>query len=195
MVALQYLSPRERAALILCDTLGFTAAEAAAICETSVAAVTSGLQRARKTLPLRPAKVKGLHHDRDLLDQLTTAWNSNDVTTLVSLIAKDATLSMPPLDINLKGAEQIVAFFADGLNDSYSNGHLLACETNGQRAVASYARQADNDAFSLRGVIAPQMSDNQISRLIGFPTPVIVDRFVDLPMTINVPSVGAQSNS
>jgi RNA polymerase sigma-70 factor, ECF subfamily len=53
LVAIQSLPPRQRAALFLCDVLGWPAKDTAALLETSVASVTSTQQRARATLRKR----------------------------------------------------------------------------------------------------------------------------------------------
>jgi RNA polymerase sigma-70 factor (ECF subfamily) len=53
IVALQLLPPRQRAALILRDVLGWSLRETAGLLDTSIVAADSALQRARSTFPSR----------------------------------------------------------------------------------------------------------------------------------------------
>src|SRR5881227_3403788 len=112
VAALQHLPPRQRAALILCEVLRWKASEAAELLDTSVASINSALQRARATLDSanvhasEPGEV-----DRDLLARYVDAFQRYDIDALTSLIREDATQSMPPYDLWLRGREDIFAWW------------------------------------------------------------------------------------
>lgn len=110
VAALQHLPPRQRAALILAEVVGWSATEIAACLEMTTAAVNSALQRARATLASRPAAtaVEPLSDaDAAILEQYVEAFHRYDVDALVSLLREDATLSMPPYTLWLRGPEAI----------------------------------------------------------------------------------------
>jgi RNA polymerase sigma-70 factor (ECF subfamily) len=110
VAALQHLPPRQRAALLLAEVLGWSAAEIAECLEMSVAAVNSALQRARVTMASRniPHREESLSDTQsELLDRYVEAFHRYDVDTLVSLLREDATLSMPPYTLWLRGPETI----------------------------------------------------------------------------------------
>ncbi len=101
VAALQHLAPRQRATLILRDVLHFSAAETAALLDTSTTAVHSALQRARETLrrhrpspadPYDPADPA----QRDLLERYVAAFEAHDVDALTAVLREDAITSMPP---------------------------------------------------------------------------------------------------
>jgi len=106
VAALQQLPPKQRAVLLLTDVLGLSAAEVAEMLDTSVPAVNSALQRARATLASRdvrepapleePAKV-------ELLERYVDAFQRYDVDALTALLREDATFSMPPYALWLRG--------------------------------------------------------------------------------------------
>src|SRR5437867_471494 len=113
VAALQHLPPRQRAALLLTEVLGWSAAEAADSLEMSVAAVNSALQRARATLVSHNgAGTPELLTDAQsqLLERYLEAFHHYDVDGLVSLLREDATLSMPPYTLWLRGPETIRAW-------------------------------------------------------------------------------------
>ena len=110
VAALQYLPPRQRAALLLTQVLNFSAAEAAETLDMSVAAVNSALQRARATLDARnPAVVPRVlsEEQQRLVARYMDAFERYDVAALTQLLHEEATLSMPPYDLWLRGHESI----------------------------------------------------------------------------------------
>jgi RNA polymerase sigma-70 factor (ECF subfamily) len=108
VAALQHLPPRQRAVVILRDVLCWKAEEVARLLVTTVASVTSALQRARttlRTIPVGPAEPFQPMDpaQRRLLTRYCAAFERYDVETLVSLLHEDATMSMPPFPWWLRG--------------------------------------------------------------------------------------------
>src|SRR5215475_10829511 len=102
VAAIQELPPRQRAALLLCDVLGWAAAEAATLLGGSTASINSALQRARDTLGKRypdgrpPVPPRPSAAQQELLDRYLETWESHDLDGFVALLKEDATLTMPP---------------------------------------------------------------------------------------------------
>lgn len=110
VAALQYLPPRQRAVLLLTQVLNWSAAETAESLGMSVAAVNSALQRARSTLDTRnPAVVpRALSAEQTrLVARYVEAFERYDVAALTQLLHEEATLSMPPYELWLRGHESI----------------------------------------------------------------------------------------
>jgi RNA polymerase sigma-70 factor (ECF subfamily) len=123
VAALQHLPPRQRAVLILREVLRWKASEVAELLDTSEASVNSALQRARATLAathLDSAEPAPPMDDEQqaLLDRYVDAFQRYDMTALTSLIHEDATQSMPPFELWLRGREDILGFWT---------GHGAAC--------------------------------------------------------------------
>ena len=114
VAALQHLPPRQRAVLILCEVLRWKASEVAELLETSVASVTSALQRARATLEAADAahgQTELGEDDQELLARYVKAFEAYDMDALTALIHEDATQSMPPFDLWLRGREDIFTWW------------------------------------------------------------------------------------
>jgi RNA polymerase sigma-70 factor (ECF subfamily) len=148
VAALQHLPPRQRAVLILCEVLRWQATEVAELLETSVASVNSALQRARATLAAaevrsgEPAATLD-EADRALLDRYVAAFEAYDIDTLTSLIREDATQSMPPFDLWLRGRDDIMTWwFGPGIGCKGSR-VLPAPAANGSPAFGQYKPSAD----------------------------------------------------
>src|SRR5919109_1033014 len=118
VAALQRLPRRQRAVLVLRDVLGFHAAEAADMLDSSEVSVNSALQRARSALGTRiPAdrergSLPRSPRVRELAARFADAVESGDVDGMVSLLTDDALLTMPPLPLEYQGREAIAGFLA-----------------------------------------------------------------------------------
>jgi RNA polymerase sigma-70 factor (ECF subfamily) len=145
IAALQHLAPRQRAVLVLADVLGWRAAEIADLLDTSVAAVTSALQRARATmaaapLPPRPEPLTaGL---AALLARYVSAFEAYDVSALVALLREDATLSMPPFTLWLQGPGDIAAWLL-GPGAECRGSVMVPVDANGATAWGQYRPDPD----------------------------------------------------
>jgi RNA polymerase sigma-70 factor, ECF subfamily len=139
--ALQHLPPRQRVVLILRDVLNWQAAEVAELLGTSVASVTSALQRARATMSARgreeppPDPLTADH--RALLARYVDAFERFDISTLVTLLRDDAVMSMPPYNFWLRGPAEIARWFA-GPGSRCACSRLVPTTANGCAAFGSY---------------------------------------------------------
>jgi len=173
VAALQHLPPRQRAAVILTEVLGWSAAEVAECIGTSVPAVNSALQRARATLK-RPAdgdaaSVAPAEHAA-LLADFVAAWETADAPRLTALLREDAIFSMPPLAAWFQGREAIQTFlreqvFRPGLAGRQFR--LTATRANGSPAFASYQRGADS-VYWPGALIVLTLAGQQIAQIDDF---------------------------
>ncbi len=109
VTALQHLPPRQRAVLILREVLKWKATEVAELLDTTVVSVNSALQRARSTLADRNVTTRNVGHpiddaQQELLARYVDAFERFDIEALVKLLHEDATMSMPPYPLWLRGA-------------------------------------------------------------------------------------------
>jgi RNA polymerase sigma-70 factor (ECF subfamily) len=108
VAALQHLPPRQRAVLILREVLRWRADEVAELLDTSVASVNSALQRARASLAAADATAAGPSQpmdqaQRELLARYVDAFERYDMESLTAVLREDATWSMPPYELWLRG--------------------------------------------------------------------------------------------
>jgi RNA polymerase sigma-70 factor (ECF subfamily) len=110
VAALQRLSPKQRAALILCDVVGFRADEAASVLDLSVSSVNGALHRARVVLDKDAAAVEPGEPDEAVLDAYVRAWEHNDVAALAKILADEVRFSMPPNPAWFDGKADVVRY-------------------------------------------------------------------------------------
>lgn len=172
--------------LILREVLGFPAAEAARILDTTEASVNSALQRARKTVDQRmPAasqqtELDALGHDgrRELVDAFVTAWERADIPALLNLLAHDARFTMPPLPAWFRGREDVGRFFTERV--FATAWRLVPLPANGQLGFACYTREPGTVPYRLGAVNVLSLRAGRIQEISGFLDPDL-HRHLGLP--------------
>jgi RNA polymerase sigma-70 factor (ECF subfamily) len=169
VAALQQLPPRQRAVLILREVLRWKADEVAELLDTSVASVNSALQRARSTLaasemsdsdPFEPLD----EDQRALLARYVDAFERYDMESLTTLLHEDATQSMPPYDLWLRGRDDVIRWWF-GPGAGCRGSRLLPTVANGLPAFGQYrpSRQGGgHEPWAL------QVLEISAGRIVGF---------------------------
>jgi RNA polymerase sigma-70 factor (ECF subfamily) len=149
VAALQHLPPKQRAALLYSDVLGFSAQETAAALDTSIASITSALQRARaalgERLPVVPGELSAAQ--QMLVERYVAAFERYDVDALAALLHEDAVLSMPPYTMWLRGRDTIRHWLL-GRGIGCKGSRLVRVAACGAPAFAQY-RQGGAEPWSL----------------------------------------------
>jgi RNA polymerase sigma-70 factor (ECF subfamily) len=154
IVALQHLPPRQRAALVLADVLGYRNAEIAEMLDAGETSIKGILQRARATLrkPVtdrerapRPDSAA----ERELAGRFADAVHSGDVDAIVSLLTGEAVVTMPPLPLLYQGREAIGAFMRHQAERRGVPMRLVATRANTQPAFGAYREERPYGLFVL----------------------------------------------
>ena len=179
VAALQHLPGTQRAVLLLREVLEYSAAEAAGMLDTSVAAVNSALQRAQKAVKERMPAAEPLPLDaatRDgLLQRFVSAWEQRDIAAMVALLAEDARFTMPPLPAWFDGRRFVAMFFAERVFET--PWRLLPLRGNGQPGLACYMQQTGDDRFRPGGVVLLRLGEGLIRSIDSFIDPAVCRRF------------------
>ena len=159
VAALQHLPARQRAVLILREVMCWEASEVAKLLDTSVASVNSALQRARTSIAKSHVSSAGPAPalravDRALLERYVAAFERYDFDALASLIHEDATQSMPPYDIWLRGRDDIFAWWAGPGIECRGSRVIPTGNANGSPAFGQYkpSPQGGFDPWALQVV-------------------------------------------
>jgi RNA polymerase sigma-70 factor (ECF subfamily) len=195
LTAIQLLTPQQRAALILCDVLDWSAKDAADLLELSVPAVNSALQRARAKLrerlpsrkPAWSADVDASAAERDLVKKFVEATESADFRAFASIIRDDATFRMPPEPHVATGREAIFKVWIEGGFGSEQFGRIRCVVThaNLQPAVVCYRCLPGDSTWRALAMDVLRIEDGLITEIVGFTA----DNFpaFGLPMMMDAP--------
>lgn len=146
VAALQHLPGNQRAALLLFEVLGFSAAEIAAAMDTTTASVNSALQRARAIVAEKIPSMTQSQTLREIDDArlralvagYSTALERGDADALVALLTEDVTWSMPPMAHWYRGVAAVTDFAVRVPLTGCGSWRHLPVGANGQPAVAFY---------------------------------------------------------
>jgi RNA polymerase sigma-70 factor (ECF subfamily) len=198
IAAVQHLPARQRAVLILCEVLGFTAAEVAGSLETTTASVNSALQRARaavdEKLPERSqqATLEALGDSRvkQIVADYTDAWERGDVDAVAAMLAEEAAITMPPMGTWFRG-EGVVTFlrewaFSGRVYDleGRRSVRVIPTSANAQPAFGTYAWSDEHGAHRPTVLQVLTFRGDRIAEITGFVTPEAFARF-GLPAAIS----------
>ena len=187
VAALQHLPPRQRAVLILREVLHWQASEVAELLDTSVASVNSALQRARATLSdadVHDSTPKLEDADRELLERYVEAFERYDINALTELIHEDATQSMPPYDLWLRGRDDIFTWWLGPGIGCRGSRVLPAGFANGSPAFGQYKPSPDGgyEPWALQVV---ELSQGRIVELTFFLDTVALFPLFGLPARLD----------
>jgi len=181
VAALQYLSARQRAMLILRDVLGWPAAEVADLLGTTTTAVNSGLRRARaqlaRALPAEDELAEPAEPDRRaLVERFAAAVENADASALAQLLAEDVALEMPPLLTWFTGRQAVVRFVASNFLTGPGRERLVPVMANGQPAFAVYQREPSG-TYHAHAVQVLTVTATGIARIVAFTEPGLFASF------------------
>jgi RNA polymerase sigma-70 factor (ECF subfamily) len=194
VVAMQLLPPKQRASLILCDVLDWSASEAATLLESSVASVNGALQRARDTLrrfrptreTQRPNADDSDDEERALLERYIELTERNDAHGLAQLLRDDVQFTMPPEPMAFVGRDVVVGSWLEGGFGSppYNDWKHVVTRANGLPAIVWYLRRPDGDHYRPFVMDVLRLENGAIAEITAFDASHLLDAFV-LPETIS----------
>jgi RNA polymerase sigma-70 factor, ECF subfamily len=181
IAGLQHLPARQRAVLVLREVLAFSAAETAEILDTTVAAVKSGLQRARARLDaVEPEPTELLEptdeRARALLEGYIAAFERSDARLLELVLRADATLEATPFRDWASGRARCIRLLEGYVLGAPGDWRMVATTANGQPAAVVYHADADG-ALRGDGVVVLAATATGISRVTKFLDPALVTAF------------------
>jgi len=190
LAAIQHLPPRQRAAVILHDVLGWPARQTAQVLDGSVASVNSALQRARATLRehLPPGRADWAPSapptadERRVLHRYMSAVEQGDLAVVAELLARDVRTTMPPYPVWFAGREAVLRALSTSW-DASSPGYvgafrMLPTGANGQLAAAAYVRGPAQHSYAPFAIGVLQVEHGRITEITAFHEPAFFPAFL-----------------
>lgn len=184
IAVVQELPPRQRAAVLLCDVMGWSARETAELLEASLPATNSALQRARATLAdRRPAaggsavgqttsartRTPPTPRERELVQALIDIHEGADAERAAELLAEDVRVTMPPNPWLYEGREAVLTLFEFGTGyNGPGEWRLVPTAANRQPATASYLRDWEDTVFRAFKIDVFDIRDGVIAQITTF---------------------------
>lgn len=195
ITALQLLPPRQRAALVLRDVLGYHAAEVAQMLDATQESVQSALKRARATVDnhladasssggtgsRKPAWQPDTGAEHRLVARLTNALERADLDALIGLLVTDVRLSMPPAMLEYRGIESARRVFAAVSFRPGRAYRVVPTRANGQPAFGLYLADPHASVYRAYCLLVVSTAGDRITAITSFNTEVMA-RF-GLPRT------------
>jgi RNA polymerase sigma-70 factor (ECF subfamily) len=188
VAAMQVLPPKQRAVLILRDVLEFSAAEVAAMLDTTVAAVNSALQRARAALAGTTVDENAVAEPDDravraTVERYVDAFEAADVDALVALLTDDAVLEMPPVPLWLRGSVHYGQFLHRLFALRGTHWRIVPTSANAQPAIVAYCR-GDDGVYRLHTLQVFTVAPAGIAHNAVFADPRVFEAF-ELPAVLD----------
>jgi RNA polymerase sigma-70 factor (TIGR02960 family) len=190
IVALQGLPPRQRAALVLRDVLGFRTAEVAEMLDTGEVSVKGALQRARAAVEARMpvadrerAPRPNSASERQLVGRFADAVQSGDIDDIVDLLTDDALLTMPPEPLEYQGHEPIAAFLRHRAELRGAALRVVPTRANTQPAFGCYLPDPQAAIARPYGIIVLTLAGDAVAGITWFRDTAVFPHF-GLPRTL-----------
>ena len=163
----QRVPPRQRAALLLKDVLGWTSGEIAEALGLSTAAVNSALHRGREAVARTPTRAD--EPSPETLRAFVRAWEARDLGALVALLRRDATLAMPPHAVWFSGVEAVARFFqTPGFQRFWARlAGLPVARANGLPALG-FRRTLDDGTIAPHSIMVVRFTGNRVAEMTTF---------------------------
>ena len=171
IAVVQELPARQRAAVLLCDVMGWSPRETSELLETTLPATNSALQRARaKLADHRDIDRRDLDpRERELVQALIDIHEGADAERAAELLAEDVRVTMPPNPWLYEGRASVLTLFEFGTGyNGPGEWRLVPTAANRQPATASYLRDWEDTVFRAFKIDVFDIRDGLITQITTF---------------------------